>query len=99
MTSHAQLVDLEQSLSEVARTLFAPGTVDGVLQRVVDQAAATVEGCDHAGVLLLEDGRATTSSYSDPTVIELDRLQTAFGEGPCLDVASDGDRLQLYNIH
>ena len=90
MASPDQLGDLEQALSEVALTLFAPGTVDGVLQRIVDQAAATVEGCDLAGLLLVKDGQVTTAAYSDPLVTELDALQVAFGEGPCLDAASTG---------
>ena len=90
MASPDQLGDLEQALSEVALTLFAPGTVDGVLRRIVDQAAATVEGCDLAGLLLVKDGQVTTAAYSDPLVTELDALQVAFGEGPCLDVASTG---------
>ena len=90
MASPDQLGDLEQALSEVALTLFAPGTVDGVLRRIVDQAAATVEGCDLADLLLVKDGQVTTAAYSDPLVTELDALQVAFGEGPCLDVASTG---------
>jgi hypothetical protein len=90
MTSPDPLDDLERGVGEVARALFGPRAVNGVLQRIVDQAAATIDGCDLAGILLRQDGHITTSSYNDAAVIELDRLQTSLGEGPCLDVASTG---------
>jgi hypothetical protein len=88
MTDPDPLAGLEHNLAEVALALFAPGTVDRVLQRIVDEATDTVEGCDLAGLLLLRDGRITTSAHSDPLVIELHRLQFEFGHGPCLDVAA-----------
>jgi hypothetical protein len=94
----ADLADLEQALSEVARSLFAPKTVEGVLQRIVDQAAATVEGCDLAGLLLVRDGHVTTSAATHPTVTELDRLQSVSGEGPCLDAASSGGIVYAFDL-
>jgi hypothetical protein len=86
--TRGQLSGLEHDLSEVALALFAPGTVDSVLQRIVDEATDTIEGCDLAGILLLQGGLVTTSASSDPLLIELHRLQVEFGEGPCLDVAA-----------
>lgn len=82
--------ELEQNLVEVARALFAPGTVGGTLQLTVDLAVATVEGCDGAGVFLVRDEQVFTAAASDPLVVELDQLQFATDEGPCLDAVSDG---------
>ncbi len=85
-----RLDDLERSLSELAVALFAPGTVAGTLQRIVDLAVVAIEGCDAAGVLLVEDGQVVTTTASDPLVDELDRLQVEAQEGPGLDAVSSG---------
>src|SRR5690606_8323785 len=90
MTQPEQLSALEHGLAEVAVALFAPGTVERVLQRIVDEAAATIEACDFAGVLHLHDGQATTAAHSDPRVLELHRLQADLHQGPCFDVVAGG---------
>jgi hypothetical protein len=98
MTDQDQPAELEESLSGVARALFAPRTVDGVLQRIVDEASETIEGCDLAGILLLREGEVTTSAYSDPQVIDLHGLQVEFGHGPCLDVVSGGGSVYGFDL-
>lgn len=90
MSSQESTEELEQNLGEVARALFAPGTVAGTLQLTVDLAVATVEGCDAAGVFLVRDEQVFTAAASHPLVIEFDKLQFASDEGPCLDAVSDG---------
>jgi len=83
--------ELESNLSEVAVALFAPGTLEATLQRIVTLAVATVDGCDAAGVFLAEHGQVTTAAFTDPVVLVLDRLQIDTAEGPCLDaVAKEG---------
>lgn len=77
--------ELSSNLSEVARVLFAAGSVADTLQAVVDQAVAGIDGCDFAGIFVLEGDRVTTSVKTDPVVVEIDELQQATGEGPCLD--------------
>ncbi len=90
MSSHQETTELEQNLAEVARALFESGTVQGTLQRTVELAVATVDGCDAAGVFVIEDERVTTTAASHPIVVELDGLQFSTDEGPCLDAASEG---------
>jgi hypothetical protein len=98
MTDPGELTELEQNLSALALALFAPRSVDGVLQRIVDEAQETIEGCDLAGILLLREGTVTTSAYSDPQVIDLHVLQVEFGHGPCLDVISAGDSIYALDL-
>jgi GAF domain-containing protein len=74
----------------VAQTVLFVETEEGILQRVVDTAAATIEGCDFASVFVLDERGVTTSSYSHPAVIEIDAVQHASDEGPCLDALSTG---------
>jgi ANTAR domain/GAF domain len=85
------LDDLDESFSRVAVALFAPGTVDGTLREIVAQAEATVDGCDHAGVLVVaDDGTAGTVAATSPLVAEIDALQIDAGEGPCLEASTRG---------
>ena len=82
--------ELERNLADVARQLFAPGSVAGSLQLTVDLAVASIDGCDLAGVFVLQGDRVTTAAASDPMVVELDELQFATNEGPCLDAVTHG---------
>ena len=84
------LDDLVTGFAGVAQTVLSVETEAEVLQRVVDTAAATIEGCDFAGIFVLDEHGVTTSSYSDPAVIEIDAFQHRSAEGPCLDALSTG---------
>jgi small nuclear ribonucleoprotein (snRNP)-like protein len=85
-----EFLDLESDFSQVAIELFGSGTVEGTLQRIVDVAQRTVEGCDAAGIFVVDGGRATTAAASDALAVEVDELQIAADEGPCLDAAVGG---------
>ncbi len=50
---------------------------------------STIEGCDFAGIFVSDRGQVGTPYATDPIVIELDTLQRADGEGPCLDALRD----------
>ena len=58
------------------------------LSSIVELAVATVEGCDLAGVFLVEGDVVTTPVHTDPLVAEIDALQRSTGEGPCLDAVA-----------
>ena len=90
MSGHDSTDELERNLSEVARALFATGSVDGSLQLTVRLAVVTIDGCDAAGVFSVRDARVITAAASDPIVVELDELQFATDEGPCLDAVAAG---------
>ena len=49
----------------------------------------TIDGCDYAGIFLVEDDQITTPATTDPIVVELDGLQHDADEGPCLDAVSE----------
>jgi len=81
---------LDSNWSALAVALFAPGTVQGTLQQIVDLAVGAVEGCDAAGIFMVAGGNIVTTACSDPVVVDLDALQVGAGEGPCLDAVSKG---------
>ena len=77
--------DVAVAFAEIARTLFCDPTVGGTLQRVVDFAVATVDGCDAAGISLATGTEVTTPVWSHPVALDIDSVQYETGEGPCLD--------------
>jgi hypothetical protein len=84
------------AFTETARTLFSDTAVGGTLQRIVDFAVVTVEGCDAAGIFLLTQTEVTTPVYSDPVVLEIDSVQYEAGEGPWDDRIVIVARYNLY---
>jgi GAF domain-containing protein len=86
--------ELTDNLSETARVLFGAGSVSETLAELVELAVATIEGCDFAGIFLVENKVVTSPIHTDPLVDEVDDLQSDLGEGPCLDAI--GGRAIVY---
>jgi len=83
MTTTELPADITRTFSDIARTLFAAETVDGTLEQLVDLAVATVEGCDFAGVSIVQlGGDITTPAASHEKAAKCDELQYEFAEGP-----------------
>jgi transcriptional regulator with GAF, ATPase, and Fis domain len=83
------------NFSAIARAFFSAGSVPATLASVVELAASTVEGCDYAGLFLIEGNVISTPAFTDPMVVEIDDLQLQTGQGPCLDAVSH--RLTFYS--
>jgi hypothetical protein len=61
---------LSADLSQTASLLLSAGDVNATLQQVVDLAVATIDGCDFAGIFLIEQGVVATKVFTDPVVAE-----------------------------
>jgi hypothetical protein len=70
---------------EIGNSLAAAGSVDNTLSMIVNLSESVIEGCDYAGIFVLERGVVTTLHHSAQIVFEYDGLQNRYGEGPCLD--------------
>jgi hypothetical protein len=79
------LAELSRSVSQAAATLFSAGSVLDTLGSVVGMALTTIEGCDLAGIFVMESDVLTTPVSTGPAVLEIDAVQRQTGEGPCLD--------------
>lgn len=75
---------LARQLSELARTMQAETDLASVLQRVVDAAVFEIESATAAGITAVERGKFSTAAQTDELVGEIDRVQYAVDEGPCL---------------
>lgn len=91
-------VELEKTLAEVAEALFAAGTVEGTLRKVVRLAELAVEGCEGAGIMRIDDGVPSTIAASSELVEHIDRLQIESNEGPCLDASRLSDTFYAVDL-
>ena len=65
--------------------MAAEPTVAQVLQRIVDLAVETIEGCDGAGVLLVTHREIVAGAWSSDLVRDIEMMEYEVGEGPCVD--------------
>lgn len=82
---------LTAARTAAAAQMHAVGSTTETLETMVEVARSTVTGIDHVGVTLVHrDGRLETVAATGPLVIELDELQLALDEGPCVSTLRDG---------
>jgi hypothetical protein len=82
--------DIAHDFSESARSLFSVGSVLEVSTKAVELAVANIEGCDFAGLFLMEGDVVNTPVSTDSIVAAIDALQHQTVEGPCLDAVTRG---------
>ncbi|MCL6669970.1 GAF and ANTAR domain-containing protein [Streptomyces panaciradicis] len=87
-----------QQMAAMARDLLAQDSVDATLERITSSAVELVEGCDAAGILVLQGRKVRTLAPTDDLVIDSDRLQERLGEGPCFDTARSSVRERVFRI-
>lgn len=88
---------LATALAEMARVLIRQETVQDTLDQILLHAVGLVEGCQDAGVLVLEEHeRVHTLAATSDLVRASDRIQGECREGPCFDAARD--LTQAYRI-
>lgn len=77
--------DIAAALAKAAREINAPRDLDATLHAIVETAARSLDGIDHAGISITHlDGKVETQAGTDQLVWEVDQLQYDLGEGPCL---------------
>ena len=74
-----------ERFAEVARDLLSQEDVQHTLQKIVDLAVETIEGCDHAGITFMKGRVPSTPASSNDLPRKVDAIQYETGEGPCLD--------------
>ena len=78
-------VALAKEFGEIARILIAEADPHATLQRIVSLAVETIDGCEHAGISVIEGRKVTSPASSDEVPAIVDRIQSETGEGPCVD--------------
>lgn len=75
--------------AEVARSLLAQDDVQHTLQKIVDLAVETIDGCDHAGITFIKAKEVSTPAASSDVPPMVDAIQYEVGEGPCLEAIKE----------
>jgi putative methionine-R-sulfoxide reductase with GAF domain len=83
--AESQFVGSAEQFAKIARELSAEPTVAATLKRIVDFAAETIDGCDGAGVLLVDRRQIVVGAWSNDLVHRVEEMEYELGEGPCLD--------------
>ena len=91
MTNHAQFAG-------IARSLFAEPTVARTLQRIVDVAVETIEGCDGAGVLLVTNGEIAAGAWSNELARSIEAIKSEVREGPCVDAIFERETVECVDL-
>jgi transcriptional regulator with GAF, ATPase, and Fis domain len=84
-----------ERLARVTKLLRTQRTLPAKLETVVAIVKRTVANCDSAGIILLIDGRPTTSAVSDRLAVEIDLVQYETGQGPCLAAIEDAHVVRI----
>jgi GAF domain-containing protein len=78
---------LEALTTDIGGVLESMEQLSDYLERVVHAVRRHVSGCDEVGVTILSSGRPHTAAYTTVQTLEIDAVQYALGDGPCLDAA------------
>ncbi len=88
--------DFDERLAAIARELVNEPHMEDTLQRIVELAAAHLDGEVYASVSLVQQRREVqTPASSDERATRADQLQYELGEGPCLDAIWEQDTFQI----
>ena len=78
---------LEALTTDIGGVLESMEQLSDYLERVVHAVRRHVSGCDEVGETILTAGRPHTAAYTTVQTLEIDAVQYALGDGPCLDAA------------
>jgi putative methionine-R-sulfoxide reductase with GAF domain len=74
-------------LTELARELQADLTDEALMRHIAAAAVTEIPGAQHAGITLVTGKDLSTPAATGEVVMQVDRIQYATGQGPCLDAA------------
>jgi GAF domain-containing protein len=80
--------DLRDSLSALAQLSSGNLDLKGLLTQVAGYAVHAIPGADGAGLTLVERDRPDTVVSTAPFVAEIDAIQYAMGQGPCISAVA-----------
>jgi GAF domain-containing protein len=90
--------DVTQAFHDIAGALFSATDADDSLQRIVDLAPKTFDGCRWAGVSIIAEGQIETPAASDDLVRELDSLEGVHGTGPVLSALMHNSTVDVEDV-
>ncbi len=91
--------DFDERRAAIARELVHEPDMSHTLQRIVELAAANLDGEVYASVSLVRRRREVdTAAASDERATRADQLQYETSQGPCLDALWQQDTFQIEDM-
>ena len=84
------LAAAQRLMAELAGSLEGLDDLAPYLDRLVAAVNANIDGCDAVGVTVVMEDRPRTAAYTTAGTLEIDAVQYAVGDGPCLDAFRNG---------
>jgi len=85
-----ECADIAASLTEAAKAINSPRSLDETLDAIVHAAQQTVPGFEYVGISVAHStGEIETRAGTGQLVWELDDIQYKLGEGPCFEAIAD----------
>jgi GAF domain-containing protein len=91
-------VQLSERLGEVAGLLLTGEAPDEVLRQVTVLATRTIPAAASCSITVDDEGRGSTVAAANELARQLDELQYANGNGPCLQALQDGTAVSVANM-
>jgi GAF domain-containing protein len=85
--------DLAESFKAFSDVLSSEEGIDATLSRIATLSVAVIPHCDFAGISLVESDGIRTVGHTSELVKEIDEIQYATGEGPCLSAIEEGSTI------
>ena len=84
------------ALQELSTLLSSDTSLRDTLQTVATLSAASIPGCDSAGITLrAANGEDATAAASDDYTLEIDKIQYETNEGPCVTALENLEFIQI----
>ena len=71
--------------ASLASIIYAADDFYEVYRAIVNAAPVLVTACDHASIMLRQNGRFLTAAASSEVARQIDRVERELHEGPCVD--------------
>jgi len=81
--------DSSELFAQLAAIVYAQADFDEVYRAICTSAPRLVDGCDHASLMVRQNDKFVTVAVSDQVAREVDDLERAHQQGPCLDAIVD----------
>jgi len=78
-------LDTAQVFATLAEIVYAGDDFTRVYDEVCAAASRVIPGCDHVSLMLHRMGETVTAAASDDVARQVDALERALGEGPCVE--------------
>jgi GAF domain-containing protein len=96
--SNDEVVRVAELFADVARSLAAPGDLQGKLDMIVNLAVEQLDACEFAGMSLVVGRNIGSPASSNDVPRIVDAIQTEVNEGPCLDAIREHEVFQTGDL-